>query len=182
MKYLLNQILGPFVHVAPIRGRGLKYFLSSNPLVFASRPHTGAWIEMWVSPGETVPEPVAPIRGRGLKFFFCSGSIKNRLSPPYGGVGWNGESGMNMNVIDCNVLHFKDNWVCPTRRLGRVCLRRTPTALGPDVVCSTNWTGLSLTRRRKSLLSSVRRRRRRGFPAFVFCVRRQMHSIWHPLA
>ena len=62
-----------------------------------------------------------------------------------------------------------------------MCLRRAPTALGSDVVCSTNWTGLSLnrqrraarvdralavtlTRRRISLLSSVRRRRRRGFP------------------
>ena len=45
---------------------------------------------------------------------------------------------MNMDVIDCNVLHFKDNWVCPTRRPGRVCLRRTPTALGADVVCLTN--------------------------------------------
>lgn len=53
-------------------------------------------------------------------------------SPPYGGVGWNGESGMNMNVIDCNVLYFKDNWVCSTRWPGRVCLRRTPTALGSD--------------------------------------------------
>ena len=88
---------------------------------------------------------------------------------------------MNTDVIDCNVLHFKDNWVCLTRRPGRVCLRRAPTALGSDVVCSTNWTGLSLnrqrraarvdralavtlTRRRISLLSSVRRRRRRGFP------------------
>ena len=45
---------------------------------------------------------------------------------------------MNMDVIDCNVLYFKDNWVCPTRRPGRVCLRRTPTALGLHVVCSTD--------------------------------------------
>ena len=45
---------------------------------------------------------------------------------------------MNMDVIDCNVLYFKDNWVCLTRRPGRVCLRRTPTALGSDVVCSTD--------------------------------------------
>ena len=51
-----------------------------------------------------------------------------------------------------------------TRRPGRVCLRRTPTALGSDVVCSTDWRRLSLTRRRISLLSSVRRRRCRGFP------------------
>ena len=51
-----------------------------------------------------------------------------------------------------------------TRRPGRVCLRRTPTALGSDVVCSTDWRRVSLIRRRISLLSSVRRRRRRGFP------------------
>ena len=51
-----------------------------------------------------------------------------------------------------------------TRRPGRVCLRRTPTALGSDVVCSTDWRRLTLTRRRISLLSSVRRRRCRGFP------------------
>lgn len=57
---------------------------------------------------------------------------------------------MNMDVIDCNVLYFKDNWVCPTRRPGRACLRRTPTALGPDVVCSTNWTELSLNRQRRA--------------------------------
>ena len=84
-----------------------------------------------------------------------------------------------MDVIDCNVLYFKDNWVCPARRPGRVCLRRTPTALGSDVVCTTDWRRLSLTRRRISLLSSVRRRRCRGFPeggpsrpqVFVFKVR-----------
>ncbi len=31
-----------------------------------------------------------------------------------------------------------------------MCLRRTPTALGSDVVCSTNWTGLSLNRQRRA--------------------------------
>ena len=57
---------------------------------------------------------------------------------------------MNTDVIDCNILHFEDNWVWLTRRPGRVCLRRTPTALGSDVVCSTNWTGLSLNRQRRA--------------------------------
>jgi hypothetical protein len=41
---------------------------------------------------------------------------------------------------------------------------------------------ITLTRRRISLLSLVRRRRRRGFPASVFYVQRQMPGIWHPLA
>ncbi len=57
---------------------------------------------------------------------------------------------MNTDVIDCNVLHFKDNWVCLTRRPGRACLRRTPTALGSDVVCSIEWTGVSLNRQRRA--------------------------------
>ncbi len=57
---------------------------------------------------------------------------------------------MNMDVIDCNVLYFKDNWVCLTRRPGRACLRRALTALGSDVDFSTNWTGLSLNRQRRA--------------------------------
>ena len=86
---------------------------------------------------------------------------------------------------------------------GKDVPRRAPTALGSYVVCSIGVDGdvveptnvgrlngrchaMTLTRRRISLLSSVRRRRSRGYPQGspsrppVFYVQRQMLSIWYP--
>ena len=57
-----------FARVAPVRERGLKYYIYINAGVFPlSRSREGAWIEIRKYSCLSINAIVAPVRERGLK-------------------------------------------------------------------------------------------------------------------
>ena len=55
--------------VAPVRERGLKFYMARRVGIAPSRSREGAWIEMQsVVVGHVNAESIAPVRERGLKY------------------------------------------------------------------------------------------------------------------
>ena len=53
--------------VAPVRERGLKFFMNKRKGELLCRSRKGAWIEIALSANYNLGEGVAPVRERGLK-------------------------------------------------------------------------------------------------------------------